>query len=72
MKNKLTALICAAVMMFPAALPVLAESESTASASGEKAVTAPDNTNPNTGVVTLASVSVALAGCVVVVFKKRK
>ena len=73
MKKKLITVLCCIAMMFSAAVPAWADSEGTVSAAStsEKAVTSND-TNPNTGVVTLATVSVALAGCVVVVFKKRK
>lgn len=52
-------------------MPAWAESADTESVSGEKAVTNHE-TNPNTGAVTLATVSVALAGGVILVFKKRK
>ena len=69
MKKKLVSLMCCTLMLCSAALPVWAE-ENTADA-GEKAVTGQD-ANPNTGAVTLGTVSGALAGCVVVVFKKRK
>lgn len=69
MRKKLISLLFCTMMLCSSALPVLAD-EST-SESGEKTVIS-ENTNPNTGAVTLGTVSVALAGCVVVVFKKRK
>ena len=71
MKKKLLAILCSAAMMFSCALPALAETQNTESAGGEKAVTSHE-ANPSTGAVTLATVSVALAGCVVLVCKKRK
>ncbi|MBO4867574.1 MAG: NPXTG-anchored protein [Ruminococcus sp.] len=69
MKKKLISLLCCTMMLCTAAVPVLAD-ENTSDA-GEKTVISED-TNPNTGTVTLGTVSVALAGCVVLVFKKRK
>ncbi|SEK76298.1 NPXTG-anchored protein [Ruminococcus albus] len=69
MRKKLISLLCCTMMLCSAAVPVQAD-ENTSDA-GEKTVISED-TNPNTGTVTLGTVSVALAGCVVLVFKKRK
>lgn len=71
MKKKLLAVLFSASVLFTTAMPAWAESAATESVSGEKAVTNHE-TNPNTGAVTLATVSVALAGGVILVFKKRK
>ena len=72
MKKRLMAMICSAAILCSAAMPAWAESESTSeNVSGEKAVVSSE-ANPNTGAMTLATVSVALAGCVVLIFKKRK
>ena len=57
------------MMLCSAAVPVQADTNT--SEAGKKTVIS-ENTNPNTGTVTLGTVSVALAGCVVLVFKKRK
>lgn len=69
MKKKLVSLLCCTMMLCSASVPVWAD-ENTENA-GEKAVTG-QNINPDTGAATLATVSIALAGCVAVVFKKRK
>lgn len=56
--------------MFTVGCPVTAYADSNSSVSEEKIIN--QDANPNTGAMTLGMVSVALAGAVVVVFKKRK
>ncbi|MBQ8966556.1 NPXTG-anchored protein [Ruminococcus sp.] len=71
MKKRLTALLCTALLLCAGAAPAWAESADSSDVSGEKAAVSQE-TNPNTGAVTLGTVSVALAGCAVLVCKKRK
>lgn len=70
MKGRISALICTAALMFTVGCPISAYADSNSSVSEEKIVS--QDANPNTGAMTLGMVSVALAGAVVVVFKKRK
>ena len=71
MKKKMAAMLLSAALLCTGTVGTAWADSTDNAGTGEKAVVAQD-TNPNTGAVTLATVSVALAGCVVLVFKKRK
>lgn len=69
MKRKISAWLCTAALVFTIGCPVWVSADNS-SVSEEKIVN--QDANPNTGAMTLGTVSVALAGAVIVVFKKRK
>ncbi|MBQ9543470.1 NPXTG-anchored protein [Ruminococcus sp.] len=71
MKKRISAFVISFALLVGGALTASAESAAESEKGGEKAVVTAQE-NPNTGAVTLGTVSVALAGCVVLVCKKRK
>ena len=71
MKKRITAFILSAALVCGAAVPAFAQDDDGSDNSAQKAV-ASQQENPETGAVTLGTVSVALAGCAVLVCKKRK
>lgn len=70
--KKFFSLVCAAAIgISMLAAPVYADSDEQ-SKFNEKTVVTNDGANPNTGAVTLAGVSVVLAGAAVIISKKKK
>lgn len=74
MKRFISRVCAAAIGLSMLAAPVYADSEKQPEQSrvNEKTVVTNDGTNPNTGAVTLAGMSVVLAGAAVVISKKKK
>lgn len=74
MKKRISEAVLALLAISMLSIPAYADSAEKPSEEkvNKKTVVTDESTNPNTGAVTLAGVSVALAGAAVIVSKKKK
>lgn len=72
MKKIFSEALSALMILNMLAAPVYAASDTDEAKGNKKTVVTDDTANPNTGAVTLAGVSVALAGAAIIVSKKKK